>query len=73
MNWLETKTRLIRILSEDSIGSTGLTLNLYAQFGEHFLNCAVVCEITIVLIKLLGSPRTVLCQCLVGKFREQIA
>ncbi len=36
MNRLETKTRLIRVLPEDPICSTGLTLNLCRQFGEHF-------------------------------------
>src|SRR3989338_4380468 len=36
MYGLETKTRLIRVLPEDSICATGLTLNLCRQFGEHF-------------------------------------
>src|SRR5262249_40592645 len=36
VNRLEPKTRLIRVLSKDSICSTRLTLNLCRQFGEHF-------------------------------------
>jgi len=32
---LETETRMIRILPEDAICATGLTLNLCRQFGEH--------------------------------------
>src|SRR5262249_45992626 len=36
MNRFETKARLIRVLPENSICSTGLTLNLCGQFGKHF-------------------------------------
>jgi hypothetical protein len=35
MNRLETKTRLVRVLSEDTICAAGLTLNVWRQFGKH--------------------------------------
>jgi hypothetical protein len=36
MDRLETKTPMIRILLEDAICTTGLTLNLRRQLGKHF-------------------------------------
>src|SRR5436853_4812027 len=35
MDGLETKTRMIRILAEDSVCPASLTLNLGRQFGEQ--------------------------------------
>src|SRR5215510_1667687 len=57
MNRLETKTRLIRILREDLICSTGLTLTSAGNSANIFLNCAVVCEITISLDQASQSAR----------------
>jgi hypothetical protein len=36
MDWLETETRMIRILPDEAICPARLTLNLCRQFGEHF-------------------------------------
>ena len=39
MNWLKTKTWMIRIISEGVVCTAGLTLDFYGQFGKHFPEC----------------------------------
>jgi hypothetical protein len=67
MDRLETNTRMIRILPEDAICATGLTLNLCRQFGAFSGTAQWCARSQFFRIELLSPPSTVLCQCLVGK------